>query len=138
MHLANKEALQRRFGLTPVLRAPSAAASQPSVDPASMTLPKKVQELITRLDSGEYRVIDSLAAGINPFEGKGMSFMRLVCHLLLRIDGSLNREVLSTAFVTKLGHKEETADAHARMAIQALTHIGAVQNTDGNIRLRRR
>jgi hypothetical protein len=77
-----------------------------------------------------------LRKGENPFDGS-MRFLKIVGFLLLRYQKPLTPTLLSAAFVSKLGWQKPTADAHARIAIQALTHIGAVDNNEGSITLRR-
>jgi hypothetical protein len=105
--------------------------------PAEMlVLPKKTQELIDRLDRGNYDVKGKFARGENPF-GSSMKFMQIVGHILLNFKSArIDRPLLATAFMKKLDWQQGTADAHARMAIQALEHIGAIINRDGVIELR--
>lgn len=108
-----------------------------AADPGLLSLPIKVQDLIARLDRGNYDVIGKLAAGLNPFADT-IPFLRIACHLLLHFDRPINKDLLVAAFSQKLDWKPNTAEAHARMTIMALTHIGAVDNQDGQITLRRR
>lgn len=108
-----------------------------AADPTALVLSKKTMELIERLDQGNFDIVGKLQRGDNPF-GSKMAFMRIACHLLLRLKEPFDRQYLTAAFVKMLGWQNNTADAHARMAIQALTHIGAVENCDGMITLRRK
>jgi len=133
LHFANKQALQERFGLTPARPARTAPASVENAVP----LPKKVRELLQRISKSGIQVSERLARGENPFDGTAMNYMKVVCHLLLRYPGPLDRELIATAFTTKLAWRPDTAEAHARMAIQALTHLGVVNNQEGSIVLRR-
>lgn len=137
-HLHAKALLQERLGISPAERpAPKKAASPAPVDPTTLTLPQKTRELLDRLDRGHYAINEKLGCGENPFSD-AMPFMRVACHVLLHISRPVNRELLAAAFVKKLGWQQNTADAHARLAIQALTHVGAVENRDGLIMLRGR
>ena len=135
VHLENRLALQLRMGLKPKAAAKPAVEAKSS-DPARLSLPVKVVDLLNRLDNGNFDIIGKMKRGENPL-ASGFPFMKIVCHLLMRYPGALNRQMLSSAFVSKLKWQENTAEAHARMAIQVLTHIGAVDNVDGNITLRR-
>jgi hypothetical protein len=110
---------------------------KPAAAPAELTLPKKVQALVEKLDNSSLFVTEKLKRGENPFSQPGMSFMKIAAHLLLKMTKPLDRPTLAYAFTAKLGWTDGTADSHARMAIQALTHIGAVENVDGLITLRR-
>lgn len=141
-HLEAQQALRERHGvktrdkISEEKKAAKETKKAAPVDPAALVLPKKVQELLTRLDRGNYDIVGSLRRGENPF-GSAMPFMKLACHLLLRLPMPLSQKGLSTAFATKFGWKENTSDAHARMAIQALVHVGAVDMRDGTISIRR-
>lgn len=132
MHKQNLTALRARFGIdtNPRKRANVLDGAD------GLALPKKTQELVNRLDYGNLRITEKLAAGENPFE-TGLAFMKIACHLLLRLGRPFDRGTLSAAFAHKLNWKDGTADSHARMAIQALVHIGAVDLNDGYISLRK-
>ena len=144
-HLEAQQALRERYGVKTTqqviahnkqVREAEKAARQAAKDPAALVLPKKTQVLIDRLDRGNYDVKGKFARGENPF-GQSMRFMQIVGHILLRLkDGGLDRQLLAAAFVKKLEWQQGTADAHARMAIQALEHIGAITNNDGVISLK--
>jgi hypothetical protein len=70
--------------------------------------------------------------GENPFVGrKGFGFMAVACHLVIRLKRPVTREIISYALMKRNNWTKGTADAHARMAIQALEHVGAIKNTDG-------
>lgn len=119
-------------------RAAARQAQEP-LSPEMLALPKKVQDLVNRLDRGNYDVVGKLQRGENPF-GAELKFMRVAAHLLLALaprNMSMDRDLLTTAFVKHLGWQENTAEAHARQAIQALTHVGAVDNNNGAVILRR-
>lgn len=93
-------------------------------------VPVKVQELVDRLQAFA-SIVPDLKQGKNPFP-KSMPFMHIVGHLLLRA-GSFDRQLLSAAFTAKLNWTQETADAHARMAFQALVHMGVAEERAGRI-----
>ena len=101
------------------------------------TLPKKVTELLERLDNGSFDIIGSLGRGENPFSGKSHLFMRIACHLLLNSSIPISQNMLSTSLATHLKWAKGTADAHARMALIALKHVGAIDDMDGNYSLKR-
>jgi hypothetical protein len=139
MHLSAQKALRERYGIQTTQeviadekakRSEEKAARAAAIDPAALTLPKKVQELILRLDRGNYDIVRKLQNGENPF-GASMKFMALVAHLLLRLP-QVDKGLITTAF-----WQENTAEAHARMAIQALEHVGAIDNRDGLVSIRR-
>ncbi|PZR92068.1 MAG: hypothetical protein DI537_14680 [Stutzerimonas stutzeri] len=109
---------------------------QLSADPAMLTVPKKVRELLDRLDRGNYDIVGKLKRGINPF-GSAMPWMAIACHLLINHNQRVDQGFISVALERKLGWKKGTADAHARMAIQALTHVGAIESLDGTIAIRK-
>ncbi|MGV1754794.1 hypothetical protein [Agrobacterium sp. CG674] len=140
VHLVAQAALRERFGVTTAIQANAekvkAKDEAAPVNPAALSLPKKTQELVARLDRGQYDVVGSLQRGENPF-GSAIPFMKLACHLLLRLAQPLSAKGLATAYATKFEWQQGTADAHARMAIQALTHVGAVENRDGLISIRK-
>ncbi|SCW95770.1 hypothetical protein [Ancylobacter rudongensis] len=138
LHLQAQAALRARFGieLTETQKRRIQRAANPPAHPAEMTVPKKVQALIDRFDNTNSRVAEQLGQGVNPF-ATTLPFMRIVCHLLLNYAKPIDRGLLATAFASRLNWQQDTAEAHARMAIQALTHIGAVDNIDGAIALRR-
>lgn len=147
VHIEARAALRTRLGIVTPEEAKIAKAAAPAApkaafkdqSAAALALPKKVQELVDKLDRGGYNVVESLKNGQNPF-GAALPYMKIAAHLLIALaprGKSIDRQLLTTAFVSKLGWQENTSEAHARMAIQALTHIGAVDNIDGAIILRR-
>lgn len=144
-HLEAQKALRERYGIKTTqevlsdraaAREAEKAAREAAKDNATLALPKKTQELIDRLDRGNYDVKGKLSRGENPF-GASMRFMQVVAHLLLNMKGRIDRPLIATAFVRKFDWQQGTADAHARMAIQALEHIGAIHHQDGVIALRK-
>ena len=144
-HLEAQRVLRERYGIKTTQEGLAEQRQQreaekqqrEAIRPAEMlVLPRKTQELIDRLDRGNYDVKGKFSRGENPF-GASMKFMQIVGHLLLNLKNArIDRALIATAFVKKLEWQQGTADAHARMAIQALEHIGAITNNDGIISLR--
>jgi hypothetical protein len=130
VHLMVQEQLREKFGIKPKLE-PVAARPTP-LDPAAIKLPKKVRDLLDRLDQGDFDIVGSLRRGANPF-GATMPFMAVACHLLLRRAEPFGRDYLAAALSHKFGWQPETAQEHARIAIYALLHVGAVNSNDGLI-----
>lgn len=139
-HLQAVAALRERYGIeAPAARTQKKQVKEApakTVDPALLVLPKKTRVLIERLDRGDFDIVGKLKRGENPFSNS-FQFLRVACHLLLRMKDPIDAKLLATAFVKALAWQQNTAEAHARMAIQALTHVGAVDNVDGRISLRR-
>jgi hypothetical protein len=144
-HLNAQKALRDRYGIKTTqevltdrakARAEEKALREASRDAAALVLPKKTQELIDRLDRGSYDVKGKLSRGENPF-GASMRFMQMAAHILLRMPGDITRATIASAYVRKFEWQQGTADAHARMAIQALEHVGAIINNDGIVSVRR-
>lgn len=137
MHQEALVALRASFNIT-VKAKPTAPVTVDPARPAApvLAVPKKVQELLDRLDRSELNVVANLQAGINPFE-HSVLYLRIACHLLLRLQKPLTQPLLAAAFASKLNWAQGTADAHARMTIQALAHIGAIDNRDGLITIRK-
>lgn len=96
--------------------------------------PKKVIELMERIDRAGIKVTEMLAARQNPFRSSPV-FMRVTCHLLLGL-GSIRRDVLQRALMSKLEWSEGTATAHAMQASQLLQALGAATEANGIITLR--
>jgi hypothetical protein len=131
LHEANLAALRDHFGIKPK-RHKAPAPPRTCGDQALLSLPQKARELIERLDRGNYNVVEKLRCGENPFVGK-MKWLAMVAHLLMKTDRPLTQANLAGVFKRHLGWQENTAAAHARCAILALTHIGAVKDVDGGI-----
>lgn len=101
--------------------------------------PKKVEELMGRLERAGISITDKLAKGINPFaELKRPVFLNIACHLLLRLTSGLHRDTLRTAYEQKLGWSKATAAAHALQVFQLLVALDAATDTNGTLQLRRK
>lgn len=98
-------------------------------------LPKKVEELLGRIERAGISVTAALARRENPFT-KDPAFLRVTCHLLLHMSAGVDRATLKSAFVKKLGWSEGTAAAHATQAFQALIALGAASENNGRLTLR--
>lgn len=109
----------------------------PSVNPAvfALNLPKKVRELMGRIEGAGIKVTEALARRENPFATKPQ-FLRVTCHLLLKLPGGFERDLLRTCFMTKLNWSKGTADAHVIQAVQVLKALGAAEEVNGSLRLR--
>lgn len=136
-HLVAMERLRERLGIVvkPRRKKP-VEAKEEIADPSRLALPNKVQKLLERLDKEAFDVVAKLRRGENPFLTT-LPFMAVACHLLIKLDGPLSQTLLAAAMVKKLGWKDVTASAHARMALQALEHVGAITLTDGMAVMRR-
>lgn len=136
VHLSMQAQLREKFGIMPRKVKVQKVQAQEQVDPAALQLPKKVQDLLSKLDAGNYDVVRKLQSGENPF-GAAIPYLSLACHLFLRIEQPLNRDMLTTAFMKKFNWQKSTSSEHARIAIYALMHVGAIHNNDGQLTLRK-
>lgn len=138
-HLAAIARLREQHGIVirPRTRMPPAdeeAAPRRSLN--GFTLPKKVEELLTRIDEAGIKVCEALAKGKNPFGG-AFRFMRVTSHLLLHAPAGVTREHLITAFESYFQWSRGTAAAHATQAFTALKALGAAQEQNGRLILKR-
>ncbi len=118
-----------------VVRQPKPPAQIHATGVLTEGLPKKVEELLGRIERAGISVTAALARGENPFT-TSPAFLRVTCHLLLHMRAGIDRTTLKTAFVRKLGWSEGTAAAHATQAFQALTALGAAAESNGRLTLR--
>lgn len=130
-----RQAMRVRLGLEPE-PAPKRITQKRT---AEMTggLPKKVAALLERFEKTGIKITDALRANRNPFEDQRPVFMRLTCHLLLRLPDGFSRMNLMTAFQRKLNWSEGTASAHVSQAIAVLTALDLIENLNGTIKLKR-
>jgi len=98
----------------------------------SLDLPKKVGELLERFERLGISVTDNLAKGLNPFQSSPQ-FMRVTCHLLLRVKHGISKADLCHAFITKMNWSKTTATAHSIQAFQALNALGATYEIDDRL-----
>lgn len=114
--------------------------TQANPNPGAKVLPKKVREYCERLDRMRLNITGNLAAGINPFSRDSMAFLYVAAHLLMKLsraDRALRANMLTEAYQLTLKCKKTTAEAYARMALQILQHVGAVDEMDGGFTIRR-
>ncbi len=135
MHLQSAILLREKMGLKPLKTVAPAPVVAAPVDPLAMSLPKKVQDLLLKLNTGSYDVVGKLSRGENPF-GAAIPFMAAACHILLKVSRPVDRDFFSTAFMKKFGWQKPAADEKARIAIYALVHVGAIVSNDGLISLK--
>jgi hypothetical protein len=136
VHRASLGLMRRRFGIevkeeAPVMRRKSQTTGE------AFQIPKKVRDLLNRIDDQSLDITSSLRQGKNPFAGLTQyKFLSITCHLLLNLEVPITQPLLSRGFVRSMNWKQSTADAHARMAFQALQHVGAIDLNDGVAKIR--
>lgn len=137
-HIAALTRLRQKLGIevkpSPIRR--SAKPQRAIDDPTLATVPVKVRALLQKLDGMSLDIVAKMQRGENPFL-KVMPFMAIAAHLLIKAQRPLGQKTLAAALAMKLGWKEGTADAHARMALQALEHVGAIILIDGGAVMKR-
>ncbi|SER28827.1 hypothetical protein SAMN05216548_114111 [Faunimonas pinastri] len=139
---ANMAYVRAKLGIVERKTKTAMRAERPKkLDPApaiqlTSNLPKKVEELLARFERAGIKVTERLSAGENPFE-KTPVFMRVACHLLLRLPSGFDRNMLRQALQSKLGWSSATAASHAIQACQALVALGAAEEMNGRLTLKR-
>lgn len=108
----------------------------PVEKPLPAVLPVKSQELIDRIKRTGIDIGQLMLTGVNPFRTKP-SFLKLACHLLIAIPGGVSRDNLRYAFKSKLNWTDGTAAAHVLQAVQVLRALGAAEEINGCISLKR-
>jgi hypothetical protein len=135
-HTVNTERMRLLLGVkTPPPFMQPEVEEPKLIDPSRMALPKKVQALLDKLDQGGYDIAGKLRAKLNPF-GASLPHMAVACHLLLKLNRPLDRELLVTSLMAKLKWSRATAEEQARVVNYALIHTGAVTSQDGVISLK--
>lgn len=138
-----RERLQIKLGIKPKGHV---RKQQPSAKPASTPttgatfskdLPIKVAAMLKSFERAKLKITESLSRGQNPFDKANPVYMRLTCHILLHYTSGVDRTVLRTAMQKKLGYTEATAAALATQAVQALAAVGAIDEYNGKITIRR-
>jgi hypothetical protein len=127
-----RRALQDRFGIKVREKKTNQVVQEDGT--VELALPIKTQKLIERIDNSNLDVVGNLSRGKNPFDGT-MKFLAVACQLLLRRP-VVSRELLIAGCVYALKCQQNTAEAYARQAEQILAHIGAVDVTEGGIKLK--
>lgn len=121
--------IQRRFEMGEV------TAADPN--PGALSLPKKVQDEVDRLDQLNLSIRDNLNKGVNPFSAKFKKYLYVASHLFMKMEVPLRQEALCAAFVGRLGYDRVTARSMSRQAIQVFRHMGVIDEIDGGFVLRR-
>jgi hypothetical protein len=106
-----------------------------AVHPTAMVapIPKKVMELVEKLDRAGIKVTEAIANGKNPFSDK-QKFLKIACFFLLRFQGGVKREALELALMTGMDWSKGTAAAHALQASQLFQALGVATEMNGVIR----
>lgn len=131
LHQANLAKLRAHFQIKERYKVKERSPEEVAT---GVSLPKKVRDLVDRLDNSNLMVTEKLARGENPF-AEGFAFLKIAAHILLK--RPTDQKTLVAAYMLKTKMTRDTAVAHARMAIQALVHIGAVDLVDGVATIRR-
>lgn len=134
VHCRVVQELREKYGVT-VPKKKQRAKVDPNGD-TTLALPIKTQNVLNKLDTSADDICGLIKKNINPFQNKGPKYLSLLCHLLIRTKQPINPDFLITAFMTKFNWKEDTAKVHARIATQALEHVGAIKRVDGVIFLK--
>lgn len=105
-------------------------------DSAPPALPVKVVAHIARLDRLGIKLAPALARGENPFEvNQRPAFLRIACHLLLKLKDGVSRDLLAQCFRQRLEHSPDTAAAHAKQTFQILEAVGVARERNGLLQL---
>lgn len=128
------EVLRAQYGIVSRKRAVKGEITTPGGE--QLAVPVKVMELIGRIERAGIAMKRDLARGVNPFREKP-AFLKVACHLLLRIPGGVSRAQMTMAFIHKFAWTPETAMSHTSVVVQTLKAISAVEDRDGKIILRR-
>lgn len=129
-------ALRERLGVVKGRTKKPPAPTIETPDGVELTIPRKVLDLIQRVDRAGIKVTESLLRGENPFTSTP-TFLRVCCHVLLKVPGGVNRKTLTMALQRKLDWTEATASAHAGQAVHLLTALGAISEMNGLLKLKR-
>lgn len=138
LSLERRTALRAKLGIPDRAPVPAKVRTQPASDGASLmsTLPKKVGEAVQRIERMGVKVTEALRQGVNPFTTKP-AFLRLTCHLLLRMPDGFDRQSLKHGLMRKLDWSEGTASSHAAQAFQILVALGAAEEINGKLTMKR-
>lgn len=137
VHEQTLAALRQELGIKPPVERVKSVQDPEVVKageryPERLTLPVKVQKLLHKLDNTNFNIVGSMQMGQNPFVGdKSLGFMAIAAHLIMKLERPVSQRLIANAMMRRNDWTQGTADAHARMAIQALEHVGAIKNTEG-------
>lgn len=138
LHNENIKRLREELGIE--RRSTMGSTAHPAsrnVALAGSTLPKKVDEIVARIQAMGLDIAGKMRNGENPFSAGNAKFLRVGALIFLRADFSVTTDLLSRLYVRKLECKANTAEAYARMALQIFDHFGAIEKSDGGYRIRR-
>ena len=136
---ARLEALRAKFGIkvrAPVTRKRAEVTKTEDGTFLMTSLPRKIEDLVLRIERAGIDVSGKLSRGENPFE-KRPFFLRITCHLLLNLPNGIERKVLQVALQRKLNWTEGTAVSQALQASQLLQALGVADEINGCIKLRK-
>ena len=115
---------------------PKVASDRASPAKTESGLPTKVEELVAKIQGTGIDIGRLLREKHNPFKTKP-AFLKLACHLLLAIPAGISRENLRYSFQSKLNWTEGTAAAHVLQTVQALVALGAAEEFNGRLIIKR-
>lgn len=133
VHDLAKAQLRKHFGID--IKEPKKKHFVTEDGTVEVVIPKRTQIIIDRINNANFDIVGNLQRGVNPFIGS-MKFLAVACHLLLRMP-ALKQENIVAGCVYALKCQTNTAEAYARVAIQVLTHVGAIETNDGVISIKR-
>lgn len=133
VHALAKMELRKRFGIE--IKESKKTTIRHEDGTVETVLPKRTQLFIDRINNANFDIVGKLQRGVNPF-GTSMKFLAVACHLLLRMP-SVKHEHITAACIHSLKCQQNTAEAYARIAVQVLTHVGAVRINDGVMTIKR-
>lgn len=133
VHIIAKSELRKRFGIE--IKEPKKTTIKHEDGTIETVLPKRTQIFIDRINNANFDIVGKLQRGVNPF-GSSMKFLAVACHLFLRMP-AVKHEHITAACIHALKCQSNTADAYARIAVQVLTHVGAIDSNDGVMTIKR-
>lgn len=133
VHSVAKTELRKRFGVT--VRETKKTMADKFAGSTETVLPSKTQMILDRIDNSNFDIVGKLNRGENPF-GSSMRFLTVACHLLLRRP-FITQEHITAGCVYSLKCQRSTAEAYSRIAIQILSHVGAIESNDGMMTIKR-
>jgi hypothetical protein len=99
-----------------------------SAEAAEAGLSQNAEKLVRRINMLGIDLNRSLSLGINAFE-TGPGYLRVLLDMVLA--GSFTRAEARQTIERELGWAEQSAHSHVSFALQALVHLGVVENREG-------
>jgi hypothetical protein len=84
----------------------------------------ELRSLMQAIECAGINVVEALRCGQNPFQ-RNPQFLRIACHLLLRKQDGVSRDVLARVFEQRLGWSGSKARQHALVTMQFMQAVGA-------------